>query len=49
MSTVLPSESGCDCVMVSIAEEILEKSNNTTSSSNFVIKVRVWRIMAILC
>jgi hypothetical protein len=37
---VLPSESGCDCVMVSIAEEILEKSNNTTSS-NFVIKGRV--------
>jgi hypothetical protein len=36
---VLPSESGCDCVMVSIAEEILEKSNNT--NSNMVIKGKV--------
>jgi hypothetical protein len=26
---VLPSGSGCDCVMVSFAEEILEKKNNS--------------------
>jgi hypothetical protein len=36
---VLPSGSGCDCVMVSFAEEILEKKNSMLAIMSMVGKM----------